>query len=190
MRRAQKRLDPLDAGAGFAKMSALESDIAGNDDDGDPLPGKGCLNRDFQDPGHLGRLGNQLAVVAAILEKLVRVSLLEIGASDLGAWDVGGNGQDGHPGAMAIVEAVDEVHVARAAASGANGELAGEMSLRPGGKGAGLLVANGDPLDILPPSNLFQDAVEGIAHDSEQPFDPGRYECVHDVLCDAFFCPN
>ncbi len=49
---------------------------------------------------------------------------------------------------MAIEQAVDEMQIARPAAAGADGELAGQMRLGAGREGGDLLVADVDPLDL------------------------------------------
>jgi len=59
-----------------------------------------------------------------------------------------GDGQDRDARAMAIEEPVDEVEIARAAASGTDRERAGEVGLRPGGEGRDLLVPDMDPFDL------------------------------------------
>ena len=50
------------------------------------------------------------------------MGLLKVVGADLGAGDVGGDGEYGDAAAMAVEEAVDEVEVAGAAACGADGE--------------------------------------------------------------------
>jgi len=62
---------------------------------------------------------------------------------------VGGERHDRHAAALAVEQAVDQVEVARPAASGADRELAGEMGFGAGGEGRGLLVAHVDPVDLL-----------------------------------------
>lgn len=84
---------------------------------------------------------------------------LEVAAADLRAGDVGRDGEHGHPGAVAIVETVDEVRVARAAGARANGQRTGQVRLRPGSERGNLLVAHGDPLDVVAAANGIGDAV-------------------------------
>ena len=74
--------------------------------------------------------------------------LLEVGAADLGARDLGGDRQHRNAAAMAVEQAVDQVQVARPAAAGADRELAGQLRLGAGGERRHLLVAH---MTIRPP---------------------------------------
>ena len=102
---------------------------------------------------------------------------LEVAAAELRAGNVGGDGEHGHPGAVAIVETVDEVRVARPATARANGQRAGQMRLRSDGKCGDLFVAHGDPLHVVAAANGIGDAVQGGAHDGEDAFDARAGEC-------------
>ena len=58
-----------------------------------------------------------------------------------------GDRDDGHARAVAIEQAVDEMEVAGAAASRADGEFAGDMRVGAGGERRDLLMADMQPLD-------------------------------------------
>ena len=64
---------------------------------------------------HLLRLRHEFAVVAAILEQMLRMRLLKIAASDLMARNLRRNRKHWYATPMAIEEAVDEVKIARPA---------------------------------------------------------------------------
>ena len=54
-----------------------QRDIAGDDDDGDAAPPDGRANGVFQDVRQLRRIGNQLAIMAAFPEQVLRMRLLK-----------------------------------------------------------------------------------------------------------------
>ena len=72
--------------------------------------------------------------------------LLEVAGADLLRRNVRGDGEYGDTAAVAVEEAVDEVQVAGAAASGADCERAGEVRLGSSGEGCDFFVANVCPL--------------------------------------------
>jgi hypothetical protein len=81
----------------------------------------------------------------------------------------------GHARAMAIVQPVDQMHVAGSAASRADGELAGEM-MRLGARreSRDLFVADMDPLDLALAPNRVREAVEAVSYDAIDPLDAGH----------------
>src|SRR5262249_53976964 len=89
--------------------------------------------------------------------------LLEIGAADFGARDVGGDREHRHAAAMAVEQAVDEMQVAGPAAAGTDGEFAREVRLGAGGEGRGLLVAQMHPRDLLLLAQRIGETVQRIA---------------------------
>jgi hypothetical protein len=66
------------------------------------------------------------AVVAAFLEQMLGMRLLEVSAADLGRRDMRRNAKHGHARAMAVEKAIDEMEVA--------GSAAEPPSLPPGGR--------------------------------------------------------
>ncbi len=121
--------------------------VARYDDDADAALGGRPTDRGLDCSRHLLGGRNQLAIAAAFAEQLVGVGLLKITGADLGRGNVGGDRNDRHARALAVVEAVDQVQVTRAAAAGADRELAGDMRLGTGGKSGDLLVAQMQPGD-------------------------------------------
>src|ERR1700684_2837571 len=106
---------------------------------------------------------NQFAIVAALREKMFRVGLLKISASNFTAGNLRGNSKYRHPAAMTIVEPVDQMQIARAATSRAHGYIPAKMRFRAGGKRRRLLVSHMDPLNLFVRANRVRDAVERIA---------------------------
>ncbi len=125
---------------------------------------------------HLVRIGNGLAIDAAILEQGFRLGFLKIVGAYLGTGDLRGNGEDGNPGSVAIIEAVDQMHIAWATGPRANGQFAGKLCLRAGGKCACFLVPNMDPVDLALTPQAFGDAIEAIAHHAINAFHPSQME--------------
>lgn len=127
------------------------------------------LDRGAHDPRQLLRAVDHLAVVAAIDEQPLGMGLLEVAAADLGAGDLRGQREHRRAGAVRVVQALDQVGVAGAAASGADREPPGDLRLGGGGERAGLLVAHVYPLDAVGAADGVHDRVEAVAHD---PVDP------------------
>jgi hypothetical protein len=79
---------------------------------------------------------------------------------------------------VAVVQAVDQVQVARPAGAGADGKLAGQRSLRACREGRDLFVADMHPIDIAAPAQGFSQAVETVADDA---VDAAHAGCMQDV---------
>ena len=121
--------------------------------------------------------------MAALAEDLFGVRFLKVVAADLAAGDVRGDGQHGDAAAMAIVEPVDQVQVAGAAASRAHGEVPREMRFGAGGKRGGLFVPHRDPFNAAQRrfgagANGVGDAVERIAGHAVDALHAGRRQAV------------
>ena len=74
--------------------------------------------------------------MAALLEQRLGMSLLEIAAADLCAWDLSGNGQHRNTAAMTVEQPVDQVQVPGPTTPGADRELAREMRSAPAANAA------------------------------------------------------
>ena len=121
--------------------------VTGQCYDGDAAQANRVADRRVHGARRLRRGGNQLVVHGALFENAIRVGLLEVCRTDLYAGNVRGNGQDGCARAVRVVQAVDEVKIARAARTRAHRELARQLSLRRRGKRRSLLVADVNPVD-------------------------------------------
>src|SRR5947199_404614 len=91
---------------------------------------------------------------------------------------------DGHTVAVAIVQPVDQVQVAGAAAAGADGELAGEVRLCARGEGRGLLVPHVHPSKLVLSPDGVGDPVQRVSGDSIDPRDPSAGEGLYKQLRD------
>ena len=91
--------------------------------------------------------------MTAFVEKLLRMRLLEISGADLTRWDLRGDGEDRHAGAMTVKQAVDEMQVSRPATAGTDRKLSRQMRLGAGGEGGDLFVPDMYPFDLALPTN-------------------------------------
>ena len=165
-------------------------DVAGQCDDRDAAQANSVADRRVHGARRLCRGGDELVVDRAFLENAVRVSLLEVHRADLNARDVRGNGEDRCARAVRVVQAVDEVQVARAAGACAHGELARELGLGRRCERRRFLVAHVDPVDaaLLRAACLahgVNDGVERVADNAVDPVDPSVNELCHDLFCDV-----
>ena len=160
----------------------LQRDVAGDDDHRDAALGDGDADRLVEDARQMVDVGDQLDVVRALGEQVLGMRRLEVLAADLRARDVGGDGQHRHAAALAVEQAVDQVQVARAAAAGADGELAGQVRLGAGGEGAGLLVPHVDPVDRLGAAQRIGEAVQRIAGDAVDASHAGGLQGLDDEV--------
>ena len=98
--------------------------------------------------------------MAALGEQVFRVGLLKVAAADLMGGDLRGNGENRYAVTVAVVEPVDQVQVARAAAAGADGETPSEVRLGASGEGRSLLVSHVDPSELVLSPDGVGDPVE------------------------------
>ena len=77
------------------------------------------------------------------------MGLLEIVGADLGRGDLRRDRHHRHARAMAIEQAIDEMQIARTAASGADREVAGDMGVGACGEGRDLFMPHMQP--VIPP---------------------------------------
>ena len=112
--------------------------------------------------GHL-RCADQLAVDAALAEQLLRMRFLEVSGADLAQRDVRSDRQHRHPGALGVVETVDQMRIARPAAAGTHRQPTGQRRVGGRGEGRRLLVAHVLPRDVLGPSDRVGEPVETVA---------------------------
>ena len=172
-------------------LNGLEvGDVSGQRDDRDASQADRVADRGVHGARGLRRGGDELVVDRALLEDAVRVRLLEVGGADLDARDVRGNGQDGRARAVRVVQAVDEVQVARAARARAHGELARELSLGRSRERRRLLVTDVNPVDaaLARAAGLahgVDDRVERIADNAVDPVDSRVDELSHDLFRDV-----
>src|SRR6516225_1844773 len=133
---------------------------------------------------------NQFGIMATITEKLVGMGFLKVVAADLLARNLRGDGQHRHSAAVAIIKAVDQMHVAWPATSGANGQFTRQVGLSTCGKRRRLFVAHADPFNLIAPADLLQDAVKRVADDTANPCYTCRDQSFDQDFCYSFLLHN
>src|ERR1700676_4361248 len=108
--------------------------------------------------------------------------LLKIPAADLGTGNLSRNCEHGNPVPMAIVEAVDEVKIARPATAGTDGKLAGQVSLCAGCKSSHLFMAHMHPLNVFVSTDGIGQSVQGMARHAIDAFHARVPECFDKYL--------
>src|SRR5438445_12544185 len=88
--------------------------------------------------------------MTALRKQMFRVCLLKISAADFVAGNLRRNGENGNSTAMTIVEAVDQMEIARAAASGTHRQLFCQLCFRAGSERCCFFVSDRYPLQIFP----------------------------------------
>src|SRR4029077_15168240 len=164
----------------------LKRDIAGNGNDSNTAFGNGSLHGNLENARHLLRLRYQFAVMAALREEMFGIGLLKISAANFPAGNLGGNGEDGNAVALTVVEAINQMHIPRATASGTYCQLASEMGLGAGGESRCLLVSYPHPANVLSNANRICNSVERVAWDSIDPLDTGFSQNVNQQLGHCF----
>src|SRR6266436_8361246 len=107
------------------------------------------LNGCFQDARHLFGVGDELAVVAALREDMLRVSLLEVSAANLPTRNMCGDSEYGDTVPLTVVEAINQMHVPGPAAPGAHRQFPREMRFRARSKSRHLFMPHVHPLKIV-----------------------------------------
>ena len=137
---------------------------------------------DFQRARHLLGFGDQLAIVAAFLEKHFRVRLLEIPGADLRRRYLRRDRQHRHARPVAIEQAVDQMQIAGSAAPGADRELARQMRFGARCKSGDLLMPDMNPLDFGLPAERVGQAVQAVADDAIDPLDARRSQNLRELI--------
>src|SRR5437016_12524300 len=120
--------------------------------------------------------------MTALRKQMFRVCLLKISAADCVAGNLRRNGEHGNSAAMAIVEAVDQMEIARAAASGTHRQLFCQLCFRAGSERRCFFVSDRYPFQIFPRTNGIGKAVESITDQS--------VHSLHAILCQRFDTHN
>ena len=169
----------MGGGAFDAGCSATSPGITTTDTPRLPTASRMAISSDAR---HLIGRRDELAIVAALLEKRLRVRLLKIAAADLGRGDVRGDGEHGDARTVTIEQAVDEVQIAWSAAPRADGEFARQMRLGAGRERGDLLVPDMNPLDLALPTNGIGQTVEAVADDAVDAFDARSGEGLDELI--------
>jgi hypothetical protein len=120
--------------------------------------------------------------VAAFLEELFRMRLLEIAGADLARWDLRGDGENGHAGAMTVEQAIDEMQITGSATARADRKITSEVGVRARREGRDFLMPDMDPFDLALATDHIGQAVEAVPDDAVNPFDSGCYERFRELF--------
>ena len=124
-----------------------QRDVARDDDDGDAALAHGRADRVLQHARQLARVGDQLAIMAAFAEQVLRMGLLEIAAADLGRRDVRGDRQHRHAAALASNRPLIRCRLPGPQLPAQTASSPVSCGFGAGGEGRGLLVPDVDPVD-------------------------------------------
>jgi hypothetical protein len=108
--------------------------------------------------------------MAALREEMLGISLLKISAANFSARNLCGNGEDWDAAALAVVEAINQMHIPGATTSGTYRQLASEMGFGSGGERCCLLVSYTNPANVLSNADRICNSVERVAGDSIDAF--------------------
>src|SRR5260221_9293778 len=133
--------------------SIFQSYIPGQHNHGNSTLRDCRLNGCFQDARHLFGIGEELAIMTALRKEMFGISLLKVSAANLPTRNMCGNGENWNTVTLAIVEAVDQMHVPGTTAPGAHRQFPREMGFRSSSKRCDLLVSDMYPIRTLPLAN-------------------------------------
>ncbi|RML84546.1 hypothetical protein ALQ89_06473 [Pseudomonas amygdali pv. tabaci] len=136
--------------------------IAGQDDNGNTFLADRRAHGTFQHTGELLGVADQFDEVAALLEQLLRVGFLKVIQADFRGRNVRSNRQHRHAVAMAVVQAIDQVQVARSAAACTDRQLAAGCRLGTGGEGCDFFMTGVHPANRIGAFQAVGQAVEAV----------------------------
>ena len=123
--------------------------------------------------------------MTALRKEMFRVRLLEICAADFAARNLRGNRQHRNAIAMAVVKAVDEMQIARAATATAYRKAPGQERFRACGECRRFLMPDRHSGDVISWSNGISDSVERISGYSQNPLNTCCDERVDQHICNS-----
>src|SRR5258708_33551819 len=101
------------------------------------------------------------------------MGFLEMPGAEFGRRDLRRNRKHWHARPLTIEQAIDELQLARSAAAGADGKLAGQMRLGAGRESCDLLVPHMYPLDLALTADRIGQPVQAVADNAIDPFHAG-----------------
>ena len=164
----------------------LKRHVARNHHDRDAAIADRLPDRDLQNAGHLVGPRDQLTIVTALLEQVLRMGFLEISGADLGRRDLRRNRKHRHARAVTIEQAIDEVQIAGSAAAGADRELSCQVRLGAGRESRDLLVPDMHPFDLALASQSVGQAIQAVADDAIDPLDARCSEGLRKLISYCF----
>jgi hypothetical protein len=86
---------------------------------------------------------------------------------------------------MAVKQSVDQMQIARSAATRAYREISGQMRFSARREGGYLFVPDVHPLDVCATAHDVGQAVETIADDAEYALHSGRHQGIYELISDS-----
>jgi hypothetical protein len=154
----------------------LQCDVSREHNDRNAAIANGLSDGNLQGARHLVGARDELTIVTALLEQVLGMSFLEISSADLGGRDLGRDSKYRHARALAVVQAIYQVHVPGSAAAGADREFSCEMRLGASSESSDLLVSHMYPLDLALAADRISQAVQAVADDAVYSLDAGGSE--------------
>lgn len=158
-------------------------DITGNDDNGNAALSHSLADGCLKDAWHLIGARDQLTIVATLSKEDLGMAILKVPHADLCGRNVCSDRKHWHARTMTIKKAVDEMEIAWPAASGTDGELAGQMCLGTGRKGGHFLVPDMNPVDASVTADRIGKAIQAIPNDSIDALDAHLSKSVGELIC-------
>src|ERR1019366_9132518 len=141
-------------------------DVTRYDDDSDASLGDCCAHGDSEHSRYLLGTADNFAKVRTREEEVFGPSLLKEVGTELGAGYLRGDRQDGNATALTIMESIDEMEIARPAASCADRKFACNLRFATSREGGDLLVPNHHPVDAIVSADGIGKSVERVTGDS------------------------
>src|SRR5262245_36400553 len=123
--------------------------------------------------------------MAAVLKQRLGMSLLKIARADFCAWNLRCDSKYRQPATVTVEQPIDQMKIARAAASGTYREFSCYVRIGAGGKGCHFFVAYVDPFDGLLAADRIDYAVKRVTDDSVNPFHSGLDQSLHQDFCNG-----
>src|SRR5207248_2789699 len=139
-------------------------------------------DRNFERPRHLVGARDEIAVVAAFAEQVLRMSFLKVAGADLGRRNLRRDREHRHARPVAIEESVDQVQITWPATAGADRQFARQMRLGARGESGDLLVSDVHPLDLSLAADRIGQTIQAIADDAVDALDAGRREGLGELI--------
>jgi hypothetical protein len=113
------------------------------------------------------------------------MGFLEISGAEFGRRDLRRNGKHRHARPLTIKQAIDEMEIAWAAASGADRKLASQMRLGTGRESRDLFVPHMHPLDLALAADRIGQPVQAVADDAIDSLNAGGGESFSKLISDG-----
>ena len=126
--------------------------------------------------------------MAALREEMFGMGFLKISAADFMAGNLRGDRQHGNAAAVAIVQAIDQVQIARTATPGADCQASREMGFGARSERTGFLVPHVNPLQAPTRVDGIDDPVQRVAGHSINALNARFHEYIHNQIRYFLIC--